>query len=1173
MLGAGRHLVGRHRHADLHGRDPALAPFHLELELGGEPEVRLTQLAGRTPLGVGAGADAEGDGRWSWVGGPSTLDVELGTSRLRLHRVEVAPHDRVEISAPAGATQRSHPGASHVVRRVPRAAPGWRPSPIAVPDLARAGRPTPAGLVPALVGLAGTGALALILHQPMFLLVGMLGALVAVGGWVVQWLAARRGTRTDLHAARDALATFATALQLQRDERLAHHLATVGSLPAALAALTAAPAEVWLRRAEHADAFTVSLGVGDVAWDPALSDSDPARVPPACWGLVEQAGLLHAVPVPAQLGPGDRLAICGPGADAVARSLVVQLATQTGPADWQLVVVTERPERWAWAQQLPHATDGPEGASRIIGPDDVAALGRGDGLAGRHTIVVTDAVDILAVRTHPLRRILGGDLAPALIAIAGGPLEAPAVSTAIFDVRADASGRWTSDLAGSGLPMTVAVAGLDASDAREAVARLAPLRDPEDPRHGGGVVPDAVDLTDLLVRSGCSLDAAGIALRWSEQGHDRPTATPLGVAADGVVDVDLVRDGPHALLAGTTGSGKSELLRSLVIGLAVSCSPEQLTFVLVDYTGGATFDDLRGLPHVVGLVTDLDDHLAARALRSLAAELRHREAVLRDLGAADLAAARRAAGRAVLPRLLVIVDEFAALAVELPDFLHALVGIAQRGRSLGVHLVLATQRPHGVISDDIRTNTNLRLALRLPDAGESRDVIDVGDAATLPRDRPGRAVLRLGPDELVTFQTARCPADPTELVAAVVAAASVGALEPPRRPWLDPLPALVWEVPDPSERPAGGAPPIGLADLPDAPAQVPIGWRPESGGLFVVGARGSGLTSTLRTAAMAALDDVTTLYVIDATGDPQWDAVAAHPRCAGVVRLDERERLMRLLTAVAAVVRTEDPARGRRPILVVDGLAAVRAELDTLERATDHELLHRALTGRGHPHLALVIGNPDVHALPAPVLARCPTRWLLHVPDARDAEALGRRTAVPPPGRPGRLVVVESPTVEHVGCDVQIVHPSRGPDVAGSAPAVVRLGTLPARLRVADLAAAARCGTGCRPRESDAPAAEWWALIGMEALELEPGWLAVPDGEHVLVLGPPRSGRSTALDRILHAWRADRPAAWAGVITPRRSPLGAAADVARFTDLASLLAAASCRRPPPDRGRRRRAGR
>ena len=167
--------------------------------------------------------------------------------------------------------------------------------------------------------------------------------------------------------------------------------------------------------------------------------------------------------------------------------------------------------------------------------------------------------------------------------------------------------------------------------------------------------------------------------------------------------------------------------------------------MLVDYKGGATFDACADLPHTVGVVTDLDDRLAERALVSLDAEIRRRERLLRDgrrRRPRRLPGGRRDA--APLPRLVVVIDEFATLAAELPAFLPALVGVAQRGRSLGIHLVLATQRPAGVVSDDIRANTNLRIALRLQDAPTPSTSSAMRRPATFPRGIPGRAMLRLG---------------------------------------------------------------------------------------------------------------------------------------------------------------------------------------------------------------------------------------------------------------------------------------------------------------------------------------------------------------------------------------------------------------------------------------------
>ena len=239
--------------------------------------------------------------------------------------------------------------------------------------------------------------------------------------------------------------------------------------------------------------------------------------------------------------------------------------------------------------------------------------------------------------------------------------------------------------------------------------------------------------------------------------------------------------------------------------------------MLVDYKGGATFDACAELPHTVGVVTDLDDRLAERALVSLEAELRRRERLLRSVGAVDLTDWRAVAGRPPLPRLVVVVDEFATLVAEVPGFVEALVAIAQRGRSLGVHLVLATQRPSGVVSDDIRANTNLRIALRVHDVADARDVVGHDAPAAFGRRVPGRTMLRLGPGEHVVFQAARSsgparraadpglrvvgdappvvddePADETELAVLVHSIRNAAALcdvQRPHQPWLPALPA------------------------------------------------------------------------------------------------------------------------------------------------------------------------------------------------------------------------------------------------------------------------------------------------------------------------------------------------------------------------------------------------
>lgn len=234
---------------------------------------------------------------------------------------------------------------------------------------------------------------------------------------------------------------------------------------------------------------------------------------------------------------------------------------------------------------------------------------------------------------------------------------------------------------------------------------------------------------------------------------------PIGIAADGPFTLDIRRDGPHALVAGTTGAGKSELLQTIIASLAVANRPDALNFVLIDYKGGSAFMDCARLPHTVGMVSDLDAHLTERALASLAAELKRREEILFETGTKDIEdyndTRRLRPGLEPMARLVLIIDEFASLVAELPDFIAGLVDIARRGRSLGVHLILATQRPAGVVSQDIRANTNLRIALRVTDSTESTDVIEAPDAGAIAKSTPGRAYVRSGAQSLVAVQSAR----------------------------------------------------------------------------------------------------------------------------------------------------------------------------------------------------------------------------------------------------------------------------------------------------------------------------------------------------------------------------------------------------------------------------------
>ena len=269
---------------------------------------------------------------------------------------------------------------------------------------------------------------------------------------------------------------------------------------------------------------------------------------------------------------------------------------------------------------------------------------------------------------------------------------------------------------------------------------LAPLRDAT-AASATTAIPRVVPLLSLF---GPELPTPlSIAARWAEP-KPYGLRAPIGVGPAGPLELDLVEHGPHALIGGTSGAGKSELLQSIVAALIHEYPPTRLTFLFVDYKGGAASVVFNDVPHTVGYVTNLEANLSLRALTSLRAELNHRMRLMEGK-AKDLAEMLERYPDEAPPSLVIVVDEFATLVKEVPDFVAGVVDIAQRGRSLGVHLILATQRPSGSVNENILANTNLRISLRMLDGMESKTIIGIGSAAEIPLPLKGRGFARLGP--------------------------------------------------------------------------------------------------------------------------------------------------------------------------------------------------------------------------------------------------------------------------------------------------------------------------------------------------------------------------------------------------------------------------------------------
>lgn len=378
----------------------------------------------------------------------------------------------------------------------------------------------------------------------------------------------------------------------------------------------------------------------------------------------------------------------------------------------------------------------------------------------------------------------------------------------------------------------------------------------------------------------------------------------IGASRGEPVLVDLVADGPHAVVAGVTGAGKSELLITWILALCATRSADEVTFLLADFKGGTAFDGLAGVPHVTGVITDLDGSGARRAIESLRAELRRREAAIAAAGARDIGDPR-----VRLPRLVVVVDEFAALLGDHPELHGLFADLAARGRALGIHLILGTQRAAGVIRDNLLANCPLRISLRVTDAADSRALLGTEDAARLPGGVSGRgtAFVRRAGD--ASPQQLRIALSGPDDVAA--AALKIGH-RAPRRPWLPELPRLLTldDLVDRSmaerDAPPAGAVLLGLADEPERQRQPVAFLGPSDRGLLVLGGPASGVSNALDLVEAQLRGAAVRL---PAHPERLWDAVAAlHeglPRPGSAVLVDDLDGVALRLPPEYAQIVTE----------------------------------------------------------------------------------------------------------------------------------------------------------------------------------------------------------------------------------------------------------------------------
>ena len=1124
----------------------------------------------------------------------------------------VRPQLTETLAPRAGSLPNLTPSRTAPFNRPPRAALMPESDTVKIPKRKNVTKPSKFSIATVLAPLIFAGAMVAMMREIRYALFALLSPVAAIGMWLEQKMRFKREKREEENRFEKELDKVKTKFDDIYDyERL--RLQELAPDPASVARRIELPSvEVWQRRFKASDFMTLHVGYGNYAWIP-KNDLTSSQEPEKEIKTLLDSSKLMGAPMVADLTDAGVIGIVGDreGALALARSLVMQSVTHCGPADLTLGVFFDRgkEDEWSWTSWLPHTRQsGSSTGGRWIScdRDQSTAMLKNlhqsiDGLLSPELLLLIDSEVLTEGRDAPARELLGHGRhvnnynqrknihRVSGIVIASSTEQLPASCTVVIDVGEDAAATFTEPEKRRVIE-DIIIGGISLEDATITAHQLAQFDDPELIIPGAGL-PGLVRLPELT-GIGTPPTAQKIINTWQKStGY----STEIGVGDQGVYTLDLVKDGPHGLVGGTTGSGKSEFLRSLVAGLAAHNDPTRLNFILIDFKGGAAFKACERLPHTIGTISNLDEQLANRALISLEAEMERRQRLFASVGEGvdNIIEYHATNPPEPMPRLLLVIDEFAMLAKDFPDVLTSLVSIGAVGRTLGVHMILATQRPAGVVNNDILANTNLRVALRVQSKEDSSNVIEVPDAASIERSQMGRAYIKLGQTDITPIQTALVTGysgvverDPIEmrstsvfgipsapralpkpkktdandldnLIDAIVEANHEQHYAPPRKVWPEalgdnlplngfdkPLYGIDEPAPADSDTPIVGTVQgstvfFGLADIPEDQVQVPAGWNIQVSNMLLVGTPGSGTSTGLASMAFTLClntpPDQLDMLILD-MGAGTLAPLKDLPHVSAYVGPGEgsKERQTRFLRHLMNELdrRRSNPRGNRDLIILVDGYGTLRDEFMDYTGTDYLGAFHRVYADGPALGMHIIMATSRLKGIPSAVDDVTQQRWLFHLSDTYDYSNYKIKGPDIPASVPGRCV--DSVSIRQI----QVAHPQMSledavqqvvqrwgtvdkPDVIGQLPSLVRLSQL-----------------GVEPSIGGE---NWIIPVGIAEHNLKPVALELYEGEHALIGGSPRSGKSTLLQAIADSVMKQRDRgetnAQVWVMCTRRSPL------------------------------------